>query len=57
MCPECKNEQLDLSSTHEFIFFENILEEKEIIVKTELCQKLKYLCKIFKNFSKIKVSN
>ena len=54
MCPECQNEHLDLNSTHEFIIFENIVEEKEIIEKTELCQKLKYLCEIFKNVSKIK---
>ena len=54
MCPKCKEEHIDLGSKHEYIIYENILEEKDIKEKINLCKKVKNLSHIFKDISNIK---
>ena len=54
MCSKCKKEHLDLTEKHEFIIYENILDEGEISNKTYLCKKMKCLCEIFKKVSEMK---
>jgi hypothetical protein len=54
MCPQCKEEHLDLGSKHEFIIYDDILIEKEIKEKAKFCDKIKNLSQIFKNISEIK---
>ena len=46
---------MDKGLSHEFFLFENILmNKKDIIEKQKCCEKIKCLCEVYENISKIK---
>ena len=55
LCSKCKEVHTELSSKHELIAFEDILEEKEIDKKVNLSKKVKNLSQMLKNVSNIKL--
>ena len=54
ICSKCKEGHLDLGLKHEIFEFDNILDNKELYKKINLCKKVKILSQIFKSISEIK---
>ena len=53
ICSKCKDDHPELGLKHEFIFYDNIFEEKDLDEKITLCKKVKNLSHIFKDISEI----
>ena len=55
ICSGCKENHTLLGQKHEFIVYDNILVEKELKEKANICNKVKSLSQIYKNISIIKL--
>ena len=55
ICSDCIENHQNFGQKHEFFNYENILDEKEIKQKVDICHKVKSLSQIYKSISEIRL--